>query len=60
MPLSVDAIAQCRDDHYDTRCEAILGLATRHDPRARALVDRELAQPMVGELIREARAALDA
>lgn len=60
MPLSVDAIAQCRDDHYDTRCEAILGLATRHDPRARALLDRELAQPMVGELIREARAALDA
>jgi len=52
--------ARTADPHYDTRCEAILGLAMRHDPRARTLVDRELAQPMVGSLIEEARDLLDA
>jgi hypothetical protein len=60
IPLSIDAIAQGSDDHRDSRCEAMPGPATRHDPRARALLDRELAQPMVGASIREARAALDA
>ena len=58
-PETVEALFQrTSDSHYDTRCEAILGLATRHDPRAQALVDRELARPMVGGLIREAEAAL--
>ena len=52
--------ARTADPHYDTRCEAILGLAMRHDPRARIFVDRELAQPMVGSLIEEARDLLDA
>jgi hypothetical protein len=58
---TVEALfARTDDPHYDTRCEAILGLAKRLGPRARALVDRELAQPMVGQLIEEARALLDA
>ncbi len=51
--------ARTDDPHYDTRCEAILGLAMRHDPRARSLVDRELARPMVGALIEEARDLVD-
>lgn len=60
-PEIIEALfARSEDPHYDTRCEAILGLALRHDPRARALVDRELAQPMVGALIQEARVALEA
>ena len=59
-PATVEALfARSEDPHYDTRCEAILGLAKRHDPRARALVDRELAQPMVGALIVEAQGLLD-
>ena len=41
---TVEALfARTDDPNYDTRCEAILGLAMRHDPRARSLVDRELA-----------------
>ncbi len=58
---TVEALfARTDDPHYDTRCEAILGLAMRHDPRARALVERELAQPMFGALIEEAQGLLDA
>lgn len=48
-------IARSDDSDYDTRCEAILGLARRHHPRAQALVDRELARTRVGALIEEAR-----
>lgn len=58
---TIEALAARTDDpHEDTRAEAILGLARRHDPRARALVDRELAMPVHGSLIEEARDLLDA
>lgn len=53
---TIDAlIARSGDSDYDTRCEAILGLARLRHPKARELVDRELARPMVGALVEEAR-----
>jgi HEAT repeat protein len=58
---TVEALAARSDDpHDDTRAEAIFGLARRHDPRARALVDRELARSTYGTLIERARDELDA
>jgi HEAT repeat protein len=60
-PATIEALTARSDDaHDDTRAEAIFGLARRHDPRARALVDRELARPVYGTLIERARDELDA
>lgn len=59
-PATVDALAaRSVDTHDDTRAEAIFGLARRRDPRARALVARELARPTYGTLIERARDELD-
>ncbi|HYI01789.1 HEAT repeat domain-containing protein [Hyalangium sp.] len=46
------------DPHDDTRGEAILGLALRHDPRAVELVARELLRGYAGPLYLEAAAEL--
>jgi HEAT repeat protein len=52
---TIDALVVRVDDgDDDTRAEAILGLARRRDPRARALVERELRRPVHGELIERA------
>jgi HEAT repeat protein len=58
---TIEALAARADDpHDDTRAEGILGLARRHDPRARARVERELDRPVHGALIERALAELDA
>jgi HEAT repeat protein len=55
-PATLQALAaRSEDPHDDTRAEAIYGLVRRGDPRARALVDRELARPTYGALIERAR-----
>lgn len=52
---TVEALAARADDpDDDTRAEAIMGLARRRDPRARGLIDHELAKPVYGSLIEEA------
>jgi HEAT repeat protein len=43
--------ARSADPHDDTRAEAILGLARRHDPGARRLIERERSLPIYGSLI---------
>jgi HEAT repeat protein len=60
-PATTEALAARADDpHDDTRAEAILGLARLRDPRARALIERELSKPVHGSLIEVALAELDA
>jgi HEAT repeat protein len=52
---TTEALAARTDDpHDDTRAEAILGLARRHHPRTRSLIERELARPVHGSLIERA------
>ena len=52
---TVRALAARTDDaDDDTRAEAIFGLARRRDPRARALIQDELARPSHGVLIERA------
>jgi HEAT repeat protein len=46
--------ARVEDPHYDTRCEAIWGLAFRHDERVRPYLLRELEDPDASDLIHEA------
>jgi HEAT repeat protein len=49
---TIEALAARVDDvDDDTRAEGIFGLARRQDPRARALVERELRRPVHGSLI---------
>ena len=58
---TTEALAARTDDpHDDTRAEGIFGLARRHDPRARPLIERELALPIHGELIERALEELEA
>ena len=47
-------LARVEDPHYDTRCEAIWGLAFRHDERVRPYLLRELENPDAGNLVHEA------
>ena len=57
---TIEALAARTDDpDDDTRAEAILGLARRRDPRARALIDRELSKPVHGSLIEDAHSLLN-
>jgi HEAT repeat protein len=57
---TTEALAARVDDaDDDTRAEGIFGLARRRDPRARALVERELRRPVHGELIERALEELD-
>jgi HEAT repeat protein len=52
---TIEALAARVDNaDDDTRAEGIFGLARRRDPRARALVERELRRPVHGELIERA------
>jgi hypothetical protein len=52
---TIEALAARADDaDEDTRAEGIFGLARRQDPRARALVERELRRTAHGELIERA------
>jgi HEAT repeat protein len=54
------ALAARTDDlHDDTRAEAIFGLARRHDPRARGLIEREMSRPVHGTLIERALEEFD-
>jgi HEAT repeats/HEAT repeat len=58
-PRLRDALAErLRDDHDDTRCEALLGLARRADPRALPVLMRRLAAPNVYALEVESAGAL--
>lgn len=58
---TIEALAARADDaDDDTRAEGIFGLARRKDPRARALIERELGRPTHGELIERALEELDA
>jgi HEAT repeat protein len=60
-PATTEALAARTDDpHDDTRAEGIFGLARRHDPRARSLIERELSRPVHGEKIEEALEELEA
>lgn len=60
-PATTEALAARTDDpHDDTRAEGILGLARRHDPRARSLIERELSLPVHGSLIERALEELEA
>jgi HEAT repeat protein len=60
-PATIEAMAARADDPDDgARTEAIFGLARRKDPRARALIDRELARPDHDSLIEEAVEELEA
>jgi HEAT repeat protein len=60
-PATTEALAARTDDpHDDTRAEGILGLARRRDPRARSLIERELALPVHGSLIERALEELEA
>ena len=60
-PATTEALAARTDDpHDDTRAEGILGLARRHDPRTRPLIERELALPVHGSLIERAHEELEA
>ncbi|HJP87519.1 MAG TPA: HEAT repeat domain-containing protein [Candidatus Limnocylindrales bacterium] len=52
--------ARTDDAHDDTRAEGILGLARRKDPRARGLIEREMARPEYGTLIEQALEELEA
>jgi HEAT repeat protein len=52
--------ARSADPHDDTRAEAILGLARRHDPGARRLIERERSLPIYGSLIDRALEELEA
>jgi HEAT repeat protein len=57
---TVEALAARSDDpDDDTRAEGIFGLARRRDPRARRLVEQELARPRHGALAERARELLD-
>lgn len=57
---TVEALASRTDDeHDDTRAEGIFGLARRKDPRAKGLIDKEMASPTYGSLIDEALEELD-
>lgn len=44
----------------DTRAEGIFGLARRHDPRARPLIEHELSRPVHSALIERALEELEA
>jgi HEAT repeat protein len=58
---TIEALAARTDDpHDDTRAEGIFGLARRHDPRARPLIERELSRPVHGEKIEMALEELEA
>lgn len=60
-PATTEALAaRTNDPHDDTRAEGIFGLARRHDPRARPLIERELSRPVHGELIERALEELEA
>lgn len=52
-------LARSGDPDRDTRAEAIYGLARRGDPKARELIELELASPSVGALILRARDELE-
>lgn len=58
-PAIRDALAaRLRDDDEDTRCEAMVGLARRNDPRATEAVAKELENECVGRLAIEAAGLL--
>jgi hypothetical protein len=50
--------ARVEDAHYDTRCEALVGLAKRRDLHVTSRVIRELTGESVGKLVVEAAAHL--
>jgi HEAT repeat protein len=52
--------ARLTDEHRDTRCEALLGLARRGDERVVGPLQAELEADRVGELAVEAAAAIGA
>jgi HEAT repeat protein len=58
-PAIRDALAaRLKDDDEDTRCEAMVGLASRNDPRATEAVRKELENECVGRLAIEAAGLL--
>jgi HEAT repeat protein len=58
-PAIRDALAaRLKDDDEDTRCEAMVGLANRNDPRATEAVRKELQNECVGRLAIEAAGLL--
>lgn len=58
-PAIRDALAaRLQDADEDTRCEAIIGLASRNDPRATEAVRKELENECVGRLAIEAAGIL--
>lgn len=60
-PATTEALAARTDDpHDDTRAEGIFGLARRHDPRARPLIEHELSRPVHSALIERALEELEA
>lgn len=60
-PATIEALAaRAEDTDDDTRAEAIMGLARRKDPRARSLIERELARPVHGSLMGQALEELEA
>jgi len=50
--------ARLEDTDYDTRCEAIIGLASRGDRRVIPIISRELASDCIGSLVVEAAAMI--
>jgi HEAT repeat protein len=50
--------ARLQDADYDTRCEAIVGLAKRGDHRVIPVISQELASDCVGSLVVEAAAMI--
>jgi len=54
-PVIREALAaRLEDADYDTRCEAIIGLATRGDRSVISIISKELASDCVGSLVVEA------
>ncbi len=51
-------VARLDDADYDTRCEAIVGLAERGDRRVIPIISRELASDCIGSLVVEAAATI--